>query len=85
MDGQFLAQVTVNGDVIIALEIQALCCHFLQLSHVDSVGIERTCSHAGNLASDLAIVAYGNGIIRSFPGRTSRIPLNIDRLFFLIS
>ena len=59
--------------------------HFLQLSHVDSVGIERTCSHTGNLASDPAIVAYGNGIIRGFPGRTSRIPLNIDRLFFLIS
>ena len=37
-DGQFLAQVTVNGDVIVALEIQALCCHFLQLSHVNSVG-----------------------------------------------
>ena len=85
LDGQFLAQVTVNGDVIVPLEIQALCCHFLQLSHVDSVGIERACSDTGNLTGDLAIVTYGNGVIRGFPGRTSRIPLNIDRLFFLIS
>ena len=85
-NGQLPAQVTVNSDVcIVALEIQALCCHFLQLSHIDSVGIKRACSDTGNLTGDLAIVTYGNGVIRGFPGRTSRIPLNIDRLFFLIS
>ena len=71
-----------NGDLgMLASQIL----YFLQLGHVDSIGIERTCSHAGNLTGDLAIVTYGNGVIRGFPGRTSRIPLNIDRLFFLIS
>ena len=50
-NGQFLAQVTMNSDVcIVALEIQALCCHFLQLSHVNSVGIKRARSDIGNLA-----------------------------------
>ena len=71
-----------NGDLgMLASQIL----YFLQLGHVDSIGIERTCSHAGNLTGDLAIVTYGNGVIRGFPGRTSRIPLNIDRLFSLIS
>ena len=60
-----------------------LCIHCLQLGHVHGVRIQRTCGHAGNLTGHLAVVAYGNGVVRSFPGRASRSTFCIGRFFFV--
>ena len=57
----------------------------LELGHVDGIRIEGACGHAGDLAGHGAVVAHGNGIIRSFPSRAGRAVLCIGRFFLLDS
>ena len=47
-----------------------LSCHFLQLCHIDGIGICRTGRHTGDLAGDtFGRIAYGNSCLRRFPYR----------------
>ena len=56
-----------------------------QLSHVDRIRIKRTSCHTGNLSGNRAVVADGNGIVRSFPHRAGRTALRIGCFFFVFS
>ena len=84
-DIQLGVELTGHDIAAVAMEFQALCCHFLQLSHVNSVGIERACRHASKLASDRVVISDSNSISRRFPSRTMGISLRIGCLFSLNS
>ena len=60
-----------------------LCVDCLELGHVDGVRIKGTSCHAGDLAGNGAVVAHGNGIVCSFPGRAGGSALGIGFYFRL--
>ena len=62
-----------NGHIITGRHISLSCCrrgfHFLQLCHIDGIGICRAGRYTGDLAGDtFGCITYGNSAYSRFPG-----------------